>query len=62
MERTMTMTNRTFGAEFDLENLHQLEREARQMRAEAVATALHDLGQWLRKRLGALRPAGHQAA
>lgn len=63
MERTTTMTDRKFGTEFDMDNLHRLELEARRMRAEAVASALHDFGQWLRKRWTALRgTAGHQAA
>lgn len=63
MERTMTMTDRKFGTEFDMDNLHKLEREARQMRAEAVAKGLHDFGLWLRKRWSALRGnSGHQAA
>lgn len=57
------MTDSKLGAEFDMDNLHQLEREARQMRAEAVADALHTFGQWLARRWNALRGAlGHQAA
>lgn len=59
----MTMTNRKYASELDMDNLHMLEREARQMRAEAVADALHGFGQWLSKRWNALRGAnGHQAA
>lgn len=57
------MTDRKFTTEFDMDNLHMLERQARQMRADAVANALHDFGLWLRKRWNALRgTAGHQAA
>lgn len=57
------MTNRKYAPELDMDNLHMLEREARQMRAEAVADALHGFGQWLAKRWNALRGAtGHQAA
>lgn len=57
------MTDRKFGTELDMDSLYRLEREARQMRADAVASALHDFGQWLRKRWTALRGAnGHQTA
>jgi galactokinase/mevalonate kinase-like predicted kinase len=57
------MTDRKFGTEFDMDNLYQVERQARQMRAEAMADALHTFGQWLDRRWNALRGAsGHQAA
>jgi hypothetical protein len=59
----MTMTNRNTDIDLDIDNIHRLEREARQMRAEAVSGALVAFGRFIARRWHALRGnTGHQAA
>ncbi len=57
------MTNRNTDIDLDIDNIHRIEREARQMRAEAVSGALAAFGRFIAKRWHALRGnTGHQAA
>lgn len=57
------MTNFTNEARFDAQSLHDIELQARRLRARVMADGLRALFGWAVRRITALRPTvGHRAA